>query len=452
MVGKEYESLPQEEVEGYLSVLKETRDYRVETGRAMMEWKRDELASRAEDIAAEKQARFRSIKFKLVEMGWDEQDFPTDNKKFRDLVFKDQKLTPKKHQAETRAASPSQSERTSRIEKRERRAKREKTIRKFYHRLARETMGPVFQNCRVYSILTRVEEVFALPSIKPLLENDRETATEAQWIEVAPEVRHIAAKWWRDTLKQFVNCLEHGVTARPNEAGEGDEGETNSGTETEEAISGSIEALKTQLSHARSVFCCRESHCRGVWWFPRNVRHGLFYHNHPSIGKILQHIRPLHSEGQHLVQRLLTDLKLDPETATSSDVFVEDQNPRRYLCTRCDERVAKYMSFGELVEHYLKVKKWFDDVTEAVQTSPDDCYPSRTVGSQFPNIVNDHDWSSNHAVLVRKEDSETKDAVLKLQMDFQMAGLLDPVCNTKETGGEDWKPAVLRRCLLCPRG
>ncbi|KAG9040895.1 hypothetical protein FS837_012964 [Tulasnella sp. UAMH 9824] len=225
-VGKEYESLPQEEVAEYFSGLKETRDYRVETGRAMMEWKRDELASRAEEIAAEKQARFESIKVKLVEMGWDEQDFPTDNKEFRDLVFKDQKLTPKIWQNIKPKLEPlleaGRNERLE-IERWEARAKRGEVIRKSYHQLAQETMGPPFHNCRVDSILTRIEEVFALPSIKPLLENDTETITEAQWIEVVPDVRHIAAKWWRDILKQFVDCLEHSVTAPTNEVTEGDE-------------------------------------------------------------------------------------------------------------------------------------------------------------------------------------------------------------------------------------
>lgn len=35
-----------------------------------------------------------SIKAKLLDMGWDEKDFPM-NKEFKDLVFKDQKLTAK---------------------------------------------------------------------------------------------------------------------------------------------------------------------------------------------------------------------------------------------------------------------------------------------------------------------------------------------------------------------
>ncbi|KAG8953392.1 hypothetical protein FRC00_006332, partial [Tulasnella sp. 408] len=256
--GKEYESLPQEEVVGYLSLLKEASDYRVQTGKAMMEWKCNELACRAEDIAAEKQARFESIKLKLVEMGWVEQDFPTDNKEFRDLVFKDQKLTPKIWQNLKPKLEPlleaSRNERLE-IEKREGRMRREKAIRESYHQVAREIMGPPFQNRRVDSILTRIEEVFALPSIKPLLENDTETVTAAQWIEVAPDVRHIAVKWWRDTLKKLVDCLEHSETGQPNGVSDGDEGAANLERETDEATFGSIETLRTKLSYTRSVFC-----------------------------------------------------------------------------------------------------------------------------------------------------------------------------------------------------
>ncbi|KAG8959092.1 hypothetical protein FRC00_001970, partial [Tulasnella sp. 408] len=107
------------------------------------------------------------------------------------------------------------------------------------------------------------------------------------------------------------------------------------------------------------------------------------------------------------------------------------------------------------IEHYLDVQKWFDNVTEAVRTSPDGCYPSRAVNSELPKIVNDHDWMSRDAPLVRQDDKETKEAVLELQRDFKKEGLTDPSCDTKGIGGEDlerhpWREK-LHCCRLCPK-
>ncbi|KAG8929352.1 hypothetical protein FRC00_001472 [Tulasnella sp. 408] len=157
--------------------------------------------------------------------------------------------------------------------------------------------------------------------------------------------------------------------------------------------------------------------------------------------------QPLEPDGQELVKRLLNDLNLDPETVKASDDIIKDQSQKNFLCTRCDERVARYMSFIDLVGHYLEAKKWFDGVTKAVRNSPDSCYPSRAVNSELPKIVNDHDWLSHDTLLVRQDDKETKDAVKQLQDDFRKAGLTDPLCDTKGIGGEDLEKNRWREIL-----
>lgn len=97
----------------------------------------------------------------------------------------------------------------------------------------------------------------------------------------------------------------------------------------------------------------------------------------------------------------------------------EDHRLQNLLCTRCDERVARYLSSGELIEHYLDHQKWFGDVTEAVRTSPDSCYPSRPVSSELPKIVNDHNWISGDALLARQVDEEARAKLIKLQSEFR---------------------------------
>ncbi|KAG8945213.1 hypothetical protein FRC04_001119 [Tulasnella sp. 424] len=476
----QYEALPQAEAEEYLSQLRAKQDYRIEvgkslldeTGKAMLKWKCNQLASRADDIAAEKSARFESIKVKLLDMGWEEKDFPITNKDFRDLVLKDQKLTPKSESFDApclwQNIQPKlepllQASRTERLEaeRSERQYTREKAVRKFYYQVGRETMDLPFEVSQIGSFLPGLEETFALPSVKPLLEDDTETVTEEQWIDVAPDVRLVVVKWWRYSLRRMVDALENGTTQLepPNETGKGDE-ETASAkaeteTETEEEISSDIDAMRTKLSYATSAFCCQASWCRRIWWFPHTLKHGLSYHYYSSIGGLLEQVRPLQPEGQELVKRLLKDLGLNPETVKASEVDAEDQNQKTLLCTRCPEKTAKYMTFHELIEHYLDVKKWFDDVTEAVRTQPDSCYPSRAVNSELPKIVNDHDWISSDALLVRQDDEETRNTVLELQKAFRKECLTDPAYDLRGIGGEDLEknPAreVLRCCKLCPR-
>lgn len=322
------------------------------------------------DLPEKRPVSSNSIKAKLLEMGWERSDFPMDNKEFRGLVLKDQKLTPKSGLALEPLPNPltfivvwknikwkleplletSRNERLER-EKRQRRRSRENAIRAFYHQIAQKTMGDPFQNSRVGSILPKTEEILALPSIQLLLEEDTETVTEGQWSQVAPDVQYIVTVWWRDTLEQLVDSLERDTGNRPHEASKGDEETLNSTPEkeTEGAILASIEALKIKLSSVRSVFCCSDRHPRKLYWFPHNITHGLSGHNFSSRSDLLDKIRPLDAYGQHLVRRLLTDLRLDPEMVRSSEVVYGKQTPTNFLCTRCDEKVARYMSLKGLV-------------------------------------------------------------------------------------------------------
>ncbi|KAG8918636.1 hypothetical protein FRC00_012249, partial [Tulasnella sp. 408] len=235
-------------------------------------------------------------------------------------------------------------------EKRQRRRNRENAIRAFYHQIAQKTMGYPFQNSRVGSILPETEEILALPSIQLLLEEDTETVTEGQWIQVAPDVQYIVTIWWRDTLEQLVDSLESDTGTRPDEASKRDQGtlDSTAKNETDEMILASIEAFKIKLSSLKSVFCCSDRHRRKLYWFPNNITHGLSSHNFSSRSSLLDKIQPLDSYGQHLVQRLLLDLRLDPEMVNPSEVIYGKQPPTNFLCTRCDEKVARYMGLKEL--------------------------------------------------------------------------------------------------------
>ncbi|KAG9040346.1 hypothetical protein FS837_000762 [Tulasnella sp. UAMH 9824] len=428
--GLEYDALSHEKAVEYLSLLKERRDYRLQTGTAMVKWQNTQLVSRAREIAAEKDTRFQSIKANLVSMGWEEKDFPMDNKAFRELVLKDQKLTPKVWQNIKPKLEPMLEKSRLERERRLRRLNREDAVRSFYHPMSREITDLPFDITEMGFFPKHFELVMELPPIKALLENDTETITEEQWAEVAPGVRLIAVKWWRDSLKQLVDSLENGSTPESGETNTADQGNVDSETETMGVIFESIEALKARLSKATSVFSCTVRFCRTTACFHQGIMHTFSAHGWSSPDGLFSYMQPLRPEGQTLVKRLLKDLHFDPVTVNSSEVVSEDQSQKDFLCTRCDKRVARYMTFGELIQHYLDHQKWFENVTEAVQNSPDSCYPSWPVDNELPTIVNDHDWIYRDELLVRKDDYRTRDEVIKLQKEFLKGELNDPTSDT----------------------
>ncbi|KAG8919267.1 hypothetical protein FRC00_011562, partial [Tulasnella sp. 408] len=377
------------------------------------------------------------------------------NKEFRDLVLKDQKLTPKIWQNIRPKLEPLlETSRCDRLEmeRQQRRSNRETAIGKFYGKFILEVVNLPFHHER-FRLLPKLNELLALPSIKSLLEIDMETVTEEQWIEFGSDARLFVLKWWRDCLKQLTARLEDGATV-PVDKTKRRSKATEPKAETEEAVSSSIEGLRVQLSSATAVFSCEECDPGRVTRFPHAITHAMSCHYRYSMDEILEVLRPLQPEGQDLVKRLLKDLQLDPETA-KSDPPVKDKQDKNLLCTRCDERVAQYMSFDEMIDHFLGAQWWFDNATETVRKSPDSCYPSRTVKSELPTIINDHDWVSRDASLVRQDDKETKEAVWNFQNSFRKQGLNDPLCDVKGIGGEDLEKnpvrEVKRCCLLCPK-
>ncbi|KAG8927603.1 hypothetical protein FRC00_002034 [Tulasnella sp. 408] len=454
--GREYEALPRERANGYLSRLQAMSIYRVKTGTAMLKWKRSQLASRADDIAAEKNARFESIKEKLLDMGWDEKDFPISNKEFRDLVYKDQKLTAKVWQnIQPKLQVQLETYRAWRLEqeKQQRRSSRESATTKFYHQLGLAVLNLPFEHWDLISVLPKVEEVFAIPSIKALLEDDTETVTEEQWIDVAPDARLFLLKWWRDRLKRLTDRMENNAVAPATKTKRRTKAATSK-TETAEEVSAAIEEMQAKLSFTTAAWSCDGCYHKDVVWFPHAIRHILYCHSPNGMDGVLDILRPLQPNDQKLVERLLKDLKLDPKTA-KTEPPVDDQSQKNLLCTRCDERVAIYMSWNELVDHFREAQRWFEGVTEAVKKSPKSCYPSRPAKSKLPKIVDDHGWTGRDALLVRRDDQRTKEAVLKLQSEFMKQGLNDPSCDTEGIGGEDlekhpWRE-VKRGCLLCPK-
>ncbi|KAG8983703.1 hypothetical protein FRB90_005826 [Tulasnella sp. 427] len=435
-------STPEERAE-WLTKLKDDRDYRVSTGKAMREWKSKQMADRSKDIEEVKKARFESIKAKLLELGWEENDCPTFKKEFRDIAFKDQKLTPKIWQTILPKLEPllhtERAERRER-ERQHRRFTREAAFRKFYNQ-ARCEVVKLTQGVEHGQILPYWDDLLRIPSVKTMIEDDTETVTEAQLIRVGPDVRVFILKWWRGYLAKWVTAVDSGTMAGfegeskswlNKEEQEGNDEEQQEGDDEEEdAISAGIDALSDRLAYATSGLICRSSRCKRITWFPQAIQHHLAERNSYGIEWLRHHMEPFGAERKALVERMLKDLGFEkPETVRREEV-AEEASEKEYLCTRCDERIAKYMTFEELITHYLDANTWYDQVTEAVRTNPETCHPQRALDNPLPTTINNHEWLSNDAQIVRKDAQATREAVLQLQTEFMKTELTDPACATE---------------------
>lgn len=231
---------------------------------------------------------------------------------------------------------------------------RRQAITKFYRQVGKEVVDLPFAHPRPGSFLPGIGAVFALPSVKPLLEDDTETVTEDQWIEAAPEARLIVMKWWRDYLKQLLDGAEKGGAASSDETNKNSQDGASCETETEEAIASSTVALRARLSAITSLYQCKATWCtRKIWWFPDLINHGASSHFCDSAGELSNQFRLPQLETRELIKRLLKDLGVDHETVKPSDTIINVQTQRNFLCTRCDEKLAKYMNFTELVRRFL---------------------------------------------------------------------------------------------------
>ncbi|KAG9019067.1 hypothetical protein FRB90_006810 [Tulasnella sp. 427] len=443
-----------EEKREYLGRLRDEHVYRTQTGKAMLQWKSQQMADRTKDIAEGKKARFASIKAKLLELGWEEKDFPMDNKDFRDLVCKDQKLTPKIWQNVHPKLDPLlQAGRATRLreEALKRLATRKRAIRSFYHQIGTDTMDLPFKIYDLDSFMPEFEGILELPSVKPLVEEDSETVTEAQWIDVAPGVRKIVIRWWRDALKKVVNALQGEDVLPKVENSDGslvkqEVVDNYDHDEKDDTFCPEIRTMRAQLACATSAFVSGSRWDPTVEWFPQMFR-PRFYQ--PTIDSGIQSQRPITPDSKKLIKRILADLGFDnPETVRSEEILNDNQK-KVYLCMRCDERVARYMTFSELDQAMV------DEATKAIRTQPDICYPARAVDSALPQVIDDHEWHSLDAPLARKDDQATIDSVLEGQTAFKKAGLMDPECDRDGVGGEDferhpWRE-IRRGCVLCPK-
>lgn len=440
----------EELVELFMKQLSERGSYRTRTGSAMEKWHLSHMASVDKQVEVRKNARFESVKEKLLEAGWNLVDLPPKScKEFRALAFKDQKLTPKVWQnIEPKLELLLQKQRDARLEKEriERRLQRSQAVSYLYLQTASETLGLYRETSGLRRFIPKQSSITALPRVEEMLEADTDTITNDQWLEVVYEVRALIWLHLRSVLRQIIAAVE---------TSKGQPGGVQNKIDDDDSamkIAEDIQAMMRRLSRVTAAFVCMSSTCMDVQWFPDSVPMPCkdlhwFHLGFPTpcysaigVGTLFQGCEPLNEERKQLVKRMVVDLGLEVDTATRADV----QGLENLICARCDLRVAKYMSFSQIATHYMQGQRWFCAVKEATQTD-----------SNLHTFIDDHDWISNGTALVRQDNQESRASLELSQAGFRRRDTTDPACDMLGIGGEDFRSdayfrEIKRYCKLCP--
>ncbi|KAG8958811.1 hypothetical protein FRC00_002257 [Tulasnella sp. 408] len=349
-----------ERVAEYTKELAEQSNDRALTGAGMLKWHLHEMNLQAEQATARKNARFESVKVKLVEAGWDLIDIPSlDSREFRDLVYKDQQLTPKIWQNIKPKLEPLlQKKREQRLEqeRRNRRRKRGQAVFSLYHQTARDTLSLGPDPWNLSSFIPDQRSVTALPRVQEMLEVDTETITKEQWLEVEDEVRTFIGRHWIIVLRKVLYVIETGsappagIPTNPNEE------------ESDQNIFDGIVAIRAKLAIVTASFVCKSDSCKEIHWFPGVFLHGFCQNPAEDLSGLLRSCDPLDAEKKRLVNRMLDDLGLDRESATEADA-----------------------------KHYIQAQRWYFFVKQAKQ-----------IRSHPHTVIDDHDWLSNESPLIRQ--------------------------------------------------
>lgn len=229
-------------------------------------------------------------------------------------------------------------------EKQMRKMKRMATLYSFYSKITRDITG--YSPDESYSSAPSSSEFYKHSVIADLIQIDTADVTEETWMTVANEVHDFVLRKHHDTLKKLADILD-GTNLIP-EPLMGEFVSTPSEQQDQEAVGpvperAEVERLSQRVSLATSVFRCD---CEEqVLWFPN-----LLYHTKWSHSNSCDKLKPMAPKEEAFVIRLLQDLGLDESTCSYKDA---NKGPADLLCLRCDERLAIYRSFPDMVSPFV---------------------------------------------------------------------------------------------------
>ncbi|KAG8917100.1 hypothetical protein FRC01_002664 [Tulasnella sp. 417] len=198
-----------------------------------------------------------------------------------------------------------------------------------------------------------------------------------------------------------------------------------------------------------------------AFWYPNRKQVDWYPSDYLASRQIdLSMLSPVESLSPGLVAKLLEIIGKD--TNTDSAVVTSTCSGRDvvlYRCVRCDERVAPYLTFNQMVLHFLERKVWFGKASEAREKKLTES--SRSKDPIWDStLFNDHDWNLEGAIMVL-DDSRKKERIRDLQIRFaatygndpsdRVGGVFTTPGYNKSTNQAPQRP-TRRICRLCPEG
>ncbi|KAG8906407.1 hypothetical protein FRC01_008033, partial [Tulasnella sp. 417] len=170
-------------------------------------------------------------------------------------------------------------------------------------------------------------------------------------------------------------------------------------------------------------------------------------------------VSPAERRAPGLISKMLESL--DKDQNTEAGVVTNGSWSRKtilYRCTRCDERLAPYFTFPEMIQHFLDKKAWFDNASAAREKAF-----IESSGSEEPlsnsTFINDHDWNADGEVIA-SDNSHEKARITKCLKQLETAYGNDPydyegedfTTRSRRSAKQTPQRRMRRICRLCPEG
>ncbi|KAG8908275.1 hypothetical protein FRB99_007808 [Tulasnella sp. 403] len=410
------------------------------TGLEMQNWVMKSIDSPWTGEVNRRRVRVGEVRARLLEAGWNVRDIPPVDPAFLALAGKGPPLTPEgkatvwqkllpKLEPIVKARHEQRLKDTLKRQERFRWRQRSSRLRVLYGRL---TYQAAPTDLHRKAISPTVEDFLDLPGAKRILGLTAQQVPQEMWVEVEEEARQFVLTTQEEALAQVLTVLK--IDREPPPEGN-------------EARYAKIRETIVLLSRPTSGFWCQT--CQRASWFPITS----CYHPGHAIVPLVD--SPSSPPGKpFLVTALLASAGLDGATF---DASAENHKPPRFICSRCDERVAECKSFGDLLRHYHSAQVWYERTTTLINSNPKKAYRKRRNESfEPPEIANRHDWSTDEP-LARELTPEQLHELKKQQLAFEEESKKDPNDDELGEGGEAFSKdytnrRLFRTCKLCPVG
>lgn len=177
-----------------------------------------------------------------------------------------------------------------------------------------------------------MNEFFSFENVLALMSADTDGISPADQDSVRPEAIRIAIQGRRRYLVKLDNVLKGLPVDQTDE-------EEWSSLSDDEAIS-KLDTIAAELAQAVNGFW--DSNRRTVDWYPSSYLRG------PCLD--LGYLSPAKGVAPGLIPKMLGSIDKDLNTEAGAVTnWTLGQRPVHFRCARCDERVAPYLSFSEMV-------------------------------------------------------------------------------------------------------